>query len=394
MLIDRFAGARGCLKGKTILLTGAGGGIGLEAAKTFAYMQAAVIIAEIDKEKGTRAAQVILATFPDTQVEFYETDLSEEQQIKDMCNYLIKKYGCPDILFHNAAVTPMGNVEEVPIETWDKSYRVNFRAPLLMTQLFLPEMKRRHKGTIVFVPSSGAAPYMGAYEVFKTAQVELCNTLAGELKGSDVYTYAIGPGLVKTETAMHGIEIVATRMGMTADQFYTMNGEHILSAEEAGCGFAVSVLSAERYNGQEIGSIQALLDHDLLPQEEPTNNPDVDYQKILPLVYQMLDVYDEQYAGWMQRNVFERQWILRDFKKTVGIPAEQFQKDLQHLKRNLDSGETPTYESYRNHFQKLNQYFQHQYKLLQSYEKNPDKLKKNSEILLSWIKDLTAIEKV
>ena len=394
MLIEKFTHARGCLQGNTILLTGAGGGIGLEAAKTFAYMQATLIVAEIDKAKGTQAVREIKAAFPDAQVEFFEIDLSEKQQIEDMCNYLIKNYGCPDILFHNAALTPMGNVEEVPIEIWDKSYRVNFRAPLLMTQLFLPEMKRRHRGTIVFVPSSGAAPYMGAYEVFKTAQVELCNTLAGELEGSHVYTYAIGPGLVKTETAMRGIKTVAARMGMTTDQFYEMNEEHILSAEEAGCGFAVSVLSAEKYNGQEIGSIQALLEHDLLPQvQEPSNNPDIGYQKVIPLVYQMIDVYNEQYAGWLKRNVFERQWVLRDFKKTVGIPAEQFQIDLQHLKKNLDSGKTATYESYRDHFKSLKQYFQHQYKLLQGYEKNPDKLKKNSEILLSWIKDLTAIEK-
>ncbi len=395
MLIEKYADARGCLQGNTILLTGAGGGIGLEAAKAFAYMQATVIVAEIDKTKGTQAVREIKAAFPDARVEFIAVDLSEERQITDMCDNFIKDYGYPDIIFHNAAVTPMGNVEEVPIEIWDKSYRVNFRAPLLMTQLFLPEMKRRRRGTIVFVPSSGAAPYMGAYEVFKTAQVELCNTLAGELEGSRVYTYAIGPGLVKTETAMRGIQTVAARMGMSTDEFYAMNAEHMLSAEEAGCGFAVSVLSAEKYNGQEIGSIQALLAYDLLPQaQEPSAHPETDYQKIIPLVRQMIDVYSEQYAGWMKRNVFERQWVLRDFKKTVGISAEQFQNDLQHLKKNLDAGKTASYESYRNHFKNLNRYFEHQYKLLQGYEKNPDTLEKNSEILLSWVKELTAIENV
>lgn len=82
------------------------------------------------------------------------------------------------------------------------------------------------------------------------------------------------------------------------------------------------------------------------------------------------------------------------FKKTVGLPAEHFQNDLKNLKKDLDSGKTETYELYRNHFKNLKQYFQHQYKLLQGYEKDPDKLKKNSKILISWVKDLTAIEKV
>ena len=394
MIIEKLAGARGCLHDKAILLTGAGGGIGLEAAKTFAYMGAKIIIAEIDKAKGTRAVQFILSDFPDAHVEFYEIDLSEEQQIKDLYRYIAEKYGFLDILFNNAAMTPMGNVEEVPIDIWDKSYRVNFKAPLLLTQLFLPAMKKENRGTIVFVPSSGAAPYMGAYEVFKTAQVELCNTLTGELDGSNIYTYAIGPGLVKTDTAMRGIETVASRMGMTTDQFYAMNSNHILSAEEAGCGFAVSCLSAEKYNGQEIGSIQALLDQSLLQQkQEPVNNTTIRYQELIPFVYRMIDIYNEQYSGWTNRNVFERQWVLRDFKKTVGIPAEQFRLDLQHLKENLDSGKTETALSYLDHFKKLKLYFQHQYKLLQGYEKDPDILKKNSDILISWIKDLDHIEK-
>ena len=173
MLIEKLENAKNSLSGKTVLLTGAGGGIGFEAARALLYMGAAVIIAEVDKAKGEAAAATLAEQFPTGKVEFYAVDLSEETQIYALHEYLIKRYGFIDVLFHNACMTPMGNVEEVPIATWDKSYRVNFKAPLLLTQLFLPEMKRQNKGTIVFVPSSGAAPYMGAYEVFKTSQVEL-----------------------------------------------------------------------------------------------------------------------------------------------------------------------------------------------------------------------------
>ena len=52
MLIDKYPDFRKSLKGKTVLLTGAGGGIGYEAARAFAYMGATVIIAEIDDEMG------------------------------------------------------------------------------------------------------------------------------------------------------------------------------------------------------------------------------------------------------------------------------------------------------------------------------------------------------
>lgn len=322
MMIRQMKFAENALSGKKVLFTGGGGGIGFEAAKALAYMGATVIIAEIDKEKGMHAAEYLKAHFPNSGAEYYEIDLSREQQIRAMRQDLTKKYGFIDVLFHNACVAPIGTVEGVPLETWQKSYRVNFEAPLLLTQLFLPEMKKRNSGVLAFVPSSGAAPYMGAYEVFKTAQVELCNTLAGELEGTGIFTYAIGPGLVKTQTAMDSIQIVANNMGMGTEAFYRMNGSHILSAEEAGCGFALSVLRAEQYNGQEIGSIQVLADCGLINETGPKTDDVKALDAIFPSIQKMITVYQEQYAGWMSRNIFEKQWVLRDFKKTVGMSAE------------------------------------------------------------------------
>lgn len=389
MLTEKYEAAKNALKGKTILLTGGAGGIGFEAAKAFCEMGAAVIIADIDKAKGRQAARYIEENIQSGSCAFYEVDLSDERQIRKLHRKLIEKYGFIDVLFHNAAVLKLGNVEEVSAAAWEKCYRVNFKAPLLLTQLFLPQMKERNSGTIVFVPSSGAAPYMGAYEVFKTAQVELSSTLAGELEGTRVFTYAIGPGLVKTETATESIKIVAAKMGMTTDEFYALNGSHILSAEEAGCGFALSVLSAEKYNGQEVGSIQVLLDCGLT-EEYQTKSTIVDLSECLPLVKKMIGVFEEQYAGWMTRNVFERQWVLRDFKKTVGISAEQFQNDFRRLKEALTE-KTESVASYKNHFEKLRAYFIRQRKLLQGFEKNPAKLKEFSDTLTDWIETLSEI---
>lgn len=392
MLTEKYNAAKNALKDKTILLTGGAGGIGFEAAKAFCKMGATVIIADIDKTKGRQAARQIEENILSGSCAFYEIDLSDERQIRKLHRKLIEKYGFIDVLFHNAAVLKLGNVEDIPIAAWETCYRVNFKAPLLLTQLFLSQMKERNSGTIVFVPSSGAAPYMGAYEVFKTAQVELCNTLAGELEGTRVFTYAIGPGLVKTETATESIKIVAAKMGMTTEEFYALNGSHILSAEEAGCGFALSVLSAEKYNGQEVGSIQVLLDCGLT-EEDQTKSTIVDLSECLPLVKKMIGVFEEQYAGWMTRNVFERQWVLRDFKKTVGISAEQFQNDFRRLKEALTE-KTECVASYKNHFEKLRAYFIRQRKLLQGFEKNPAKLKEFSDTLTDWIETISELLKL
>lgn len=392
MLIEKNKSFKNNLEGKVILLTGAGGGIGFETAKALVYMGAKVIVAEIDKRKMLCAQRTLDGIFSKNSVEFYEIDLSDENQIYALVSHVKDKYGRIDVLFNNATMTAMGTVENVSIDVWDKSYAVNFKAPLLLTQLALPLMKQKNSGTIVFVSSSGAAPFMGAYEVFKTAQVELSNTLYGELESTNIKVYTIGPGLVKTETAMKGIELVSSHMGITTEEFYEMNEGHILGVEEAGTGFAISVLMADRYNGQEIGAIQVLSDSGLLLKlDSSENTKSNDYQNIIPTVLNVVKVYKEQYYGWMKRNVFERQWVLRDFKKTVGYSADQFLEIMQHIQYVVNNEKIQEISTYSSNFQKLMEYYKRQYTLLQGYEKNPEKLKEYSITLLHYIEDLKTI---
>lgn len=392
MLIEKNKSFKNNLEGKVILLTGAGGGIGFETAKALVYMGAKVIVAEIDKGKILCAQSALDSIFGKNSVEFYEIDLSDESQIYALVSHVKDKYGRIDVLYNNATMTAMGTVEKVSIDVWDKSYAVNFKAPLLLTQLALPLMKQKNSGTIVFVSSSGAAPFMGAYEVFKTAQVELSNTLYGELESTNIKVYTIGPGLVKTETAMKGIELVSSHMGITTEEFYEMNEDHILGVEEAGTGFAISVLMADRYNGQEIGAIQVLSNSGLLLKlDSSENNKSNDYQNIIPTVLNVVKVYKEQYYGWMKRNVFERQWVLRDFKKTVGYSADQFLEIMQHIQYVVNNEKIQEISTYSSNFQKLMEYYKRQYTLLQGYEKNPEKLKEYSITLLHYIEDLKTI---
>ena len=71
----------GLLKQRTVLLTGAGGGIGIEAALAFAAMGARVILAEIDPISGKRAEETVNAAYPASAV-FYEVDLSSDEQLR------------------------------------------------------------------------------------------------------------------------------------------------------------------------------------------------------------------------------------------------------------------------------------------------------------------------
>ena len=394
MLIEKSSIARDVLSGKVILITGAGGGIGFEAARALAYLGADIVIAEIDEDKGKWAQNAINEELRSNKVTFFKIDITDDEQVQKLYDFIVEKYSAIDVLIHNATVTPMGGIDTVSIFDWDKSYAVNLRAPILLTQKFLPQMKERNSGTIVFVPSSGAAPYMGAYEVFKSAQVELCNTLVGELEGTNIKTYSIGPGLVKTETAQRAIETVSALMGMTIPDFYEMNGKHIISAEEAGVGFAISVVNAEKYNGQEIGAIQALMDAGLFDKQvcsaaPGSDNGDVTY--LAPHIRNVVDVFNEQYNGWHSRNLFERQWVLRDFKKTVGMAADHFHKLMLNIADLAQKGRFDELAEHKPRLEKLKVYYAHQHTLLQGYEKNPDELKRNSQAILGWMEELQKV---
>lgn len=369
------------LDNKVILITGAGGGIGFETAKYFAIMGAKVIILDIDKEKGKNAEKIISSTHKGN-VKFYHINLAEEDSILKMKEYILDKYGCPDIVFNNAAILHLGEIGRVSSNDWDNGYLVNFKAPVLLVKCFIDEMRKRNSGTFVFVSSSGAVAYMGAYEIFKTAQVELSNTLSMELENTNIYSYTISPGLVKTETAMKSIEVVAKSMNISLEEFYEMNKEHIISVEDAALGFALSVLNAKEYNGQEIGSIQVL---------NGLENKNESYKSCsFELLSKVIKTYEEQYLGWKERNIFERQWVLRDFKKCVGKSADEVYKIMKSMEKSKGILSTDEYKL----LESLIVYWEHQYELLQGFEKNKEKLQENSNIIKGWILDIkTCINK-
>lgn len=282
----------------------------------------------------------------------------------------------------------------MPLSSWDASFLVHLRGPIELTQKFLPTMKKRNSGTIVFTPSSGAVPYMGAYEVFKTAQVELANTLAGELENTEIKVFCIGPGLVKTNTAMTAIEKIAPLMGIGVDEFYTMNAENTLSAEEAGTGFAVSLLFADKYNGTEIGAIQALIDAGIIDSSIASEQCDQSYSPHNEqLLIQIGKTFNEQYDGWKKRNIFERQWMLRDFKKQVGHSADEVYNLLTVYISGFKNKKNDDMQRINKLLAALRVYYVHQLELMQGFIKDQKKKDEYGISIKGWIADIDGVLK-
>jgi NAD(P)-dependent dehydrogenase (short-subunit alcohol dehydrogenase family) len=378
------------LQGKTVVVTGAGGGIGYEAARSLLCLGANVVIAEIDVAGGRQAAEHLGEEFSPGQVLFAQCDVGDEVSVQALHRTSVQRFGKVDAVLNNATIAPLGAVKDVPIEQWDASYRVNLRGPVLMAQAFLPDMISRGQGSFVCVSSTGTA-YLGGYETFKAAQVHLANTLDAELEGTGVIAFTIGPGLVPTQTASRAVAQLAPLLGMTVDEFFVQNKNSVLTPEEAGAGFAVAIAHAEQFRGMEISSLQALKAVDInfgSATEAPSANVAADRRaESLALCRRVRTTLEEQAEGWKGRSLFERQWVIRDFRKTAGSSAEEWLAALASLEKALQGeGEVACPP-----LDKLASYYDHLAELAKGYEKDPAKLAQDLRHVYGWRDEVNSL---
>jgi hypothetical protein len=174
-----------------------------------------------------------------------------------------------------------------------------------------------------------------------------------------------------------------------------MNKGAVLSVEEAGAGFAASIVFAEKFRGQEISSIQALKAADIkfgsgeAEKVAATINADKRRQA-QALCEVVLVTLKEQSQGWKSRSLFERQWVIRDFKKTAGMPVEEWLLTLERLKNELARDEGFT----RPPLKKLAGYYEHLADLAKGYEKDPAKLEENLGHVYGWRDEVQGLIKL
>ena len=178
---------------------------------------------------------------------------------------------------------------------------------------------------------------------------------------------------------------MASLMGMSLEQLFELNKNAQISPEAAGAGFAIAVALAKKYHGQETSSIQVLREANIpltdkeetQTEEEQKPRQQQEAQIAKPsenrskeeLYQAVLKTYLEQSEGWKKRNLFERQWVSRDFKKTTGRSIDEMQTTLKELGNNLKTG-----ASTAEFVEPLNQlagYYVHQQGQLRGFEKNP-----------------------
>ncbi|WP_434339233.1 YciK family oxidoreductase [Motilimonas cestriensis] len=191
------------LANKTILVTGAGSGIGKEIALTYAKHGARVILLGRTVAK-LEAVYDEIEALGAPQPAIIPMDLkgATEQHYQDMAETIAGQFSHLDGLVHNAgALGVLGPFHQIGQDMWDEVMQVNVKSQFLMTKHLLPVLKGAAAASIIFTSSSvgrqGRA-YWGVYAISKFATEGMMQTLASELDGSHVRTNCINPGATHT----------------------------------------------------------------------------------------------------------------------------------------------------------------------------------------------------
>ena len=196
----------GRLDGKVVVITGAGGGIGREAAILFSGEGASVCVADVSAEPGEETAAACREAF------FQPVDVADSGSVEAMYAATAERYGGIDVLYNNAGIMPAddASVLDTAPETWERVLDVNAKGVFLCCKHGIPHLLERGGGSVVnvasFVALMGAATSQIAYTASKGAVLSLTRELAVEFARRGVRVNALCPGPVETPMLMRLFE--------------------------------------------------------------------------------------------------------------------------------------------------------------------------------------------
>ena len=244
--------------GRTILITGATDGLGKRVARDLAAAGATVLLHGRDPRKGEGVLDEIREASGSERLRYYNADLSSLTAVRGLAARLREDHHRLDVLVHNAGIgTGNGRGErETSADGHELRLAVNYLAPLLLTDLLLPLLRRSAPARIVSVASAGQQAidfrdvqlerhYDGlrAYRQSKLALVMLTFDLAAELEGSGV-----------TANCLHPASLMDTKMVRDTDRFGAPRSsvaegahavEHLIASPE------LDAVSGEYFDGTE-----------------------------------------------------------------------------------------------------------------------------------------------
>jgi short-subunit dehydrogenase len=179
------------LQGRSVLLTGATGGIGAAIARALHGRGSSLLLTgrRVDVLEGLRDEL-------GERADIAEADLADSADVAKLCERVAEM----DVLVANAGLPASGRIEEFSPEEIDRALDVNLRAPLQLARAAAPAMAERGRGHLVFVSSMAgkvASPGSGLYSATKFGLRAFAAGLRQDLHGTGVGVSAVFPGFIR-----------------------------------------------------------------------------------------------------------------------------------------------------------------------------------------------------
>lgn len=186
------------LAGKVAVVTGGAVGIGQATCVRLAEEGAAIVVADVNSTAGIETANQIVQA--GGKAVFVQTDVAQEESIRQMVQAAVQAFGKIDILVNNAAIFILRGIEAT-VEEWRQILDVNVIGASLVAKHVVPEMRKAGGGSIVNLGSISsfiAQPQLMTYNATKAAVASMTRCMALDLAPDNIRVNALCPGTVWT----------------------------------------------------------------------------------------------------------------------------------------------------------------------------------------------------
>ncbi len=206
------------LEGKIALVTGSTAGIGFAIARRLACEGADMIVNGRTEERVREATAKINKEVSKANLRGIPADLGTAEG----CEQVVGEAPRLDILVNNVGIFEPKPFEKITDADWEKFFAVNVMSGVRLSRAYLPAMKQRNWGRIVFISSESGLQIpaeMIHYGMTKTAQIAIARGLAETCEGTNVTVNSVLPGPTASEGVSEFVSNLATQQKMSAAEF-------------------------------------------------------------------------------------------------------------------------------------------------------------------------------
>ncbi|MEX2376755.1 MAG: SDR family oxidoreductase [Dehalococcoidia bacterium] len=240
------------LKGKVAIITGGSDGIGKAAAESMAREGARVAIAARTRET-VDAAVADIEKATGGEVIGIPTDVRDEEQVKNLVDQVVKKWGGVDILVNNAGTSSAKKFDELTDDVFSEDFQLKIYGAIYCIRATLPHMRRAGSGSIVNITTPGgkaSGPGSNPTSMARAAGISMTKSLSKEFAPENIRVNTVCIGLIKSGQHRRRWEAQHAR-----DSSYTLDDHWNSMAktvplgrvgESAEAGDVIAFLASER----------------------------------------------------------------------------------------------------------------------------------------------------